>query len=103
VPVPVPVLNRSVARPDHGRGVLARQHNYAVLDHRRSWATSPLVAGGQAEPDEQVTLAGAPVAEQHDRFAGVEVGAGGQGGELGGLDGTGSPRTGASAHHRAFG
>ena len=43
-----------------------------------------LFAGGQAEPDEQVGLAGAAVAEQHDRFAGVDVGAGGQRGELGG-------------------
>jgi hypothetical protein len=46
-----------------------------------------LLAGGQAEPDEQVGLAGAAVAEQHDRLAVVQVGAGGQAGEEGGGDG----------------
>ena len=37
-----------------------------------------MFAGGQSEPDEQVGLAGAGVAEQHDRFAGVDPGAGGE-------------------------
>jgi len=45
-----------------------------------------LLAGGQAESDQQMGLAGAGLAEQHHRLAGVEVGARGQRGELGGLD-----------------
>ncbi len=46
-----------------------------------------LFAGGQSEPDQQVGLAGAGVAEQHDRFAGVQVVPGGELAEGGGLDG----------------
>jgi hypothetical protein len=46
-----------------------------------------LFAGGEPEGDEQVGLAGAGVAEQHDRLAGVEVGAGGEGGQSGRGDG----------------
>ena len=44
-----------------------------------------LFAGGDAEADEQVGLAGAGVAEQHDGFAGVEVGAGGEVARVAGL------------------
>jgi hypothetical protein len=45
-----------------------------------------LFAGGEAETDEQMTLAGAGVAKQHDRFAGVHVVPGGQMTKVGGLD-----------------
>ena len=41
------------------------------------------------EPDEQVGLAGAGVAEQHDGFAGVDVGAGGEVARVAGADGGG--------------
>lgn len=34
-----------------------------------------------------MALAGATVIKQHDRLAGIEIGAGGQGGYLGGLNG----------------
>src|SRR5207247_6819297 len=50
-----------------------------LVDERRAGGvadSASLLAGGKAEPDEQVALAGAGVAEQHDGFAGVEVGAG---------------------------
>ena len=40
-----------------------------------------MFAGGDAEPDEQMGLAGAGVTDQHDGVAGVEVGAGGQRGD----------------------
>jgi hypothetical protein len=40
-------------------------------------------AGGDAEPDEEVALAGAGVAEEDDGFAGVEVAAAGEGGDRG--------------------
>src|SRR5262249_12406469 len=46
-----------------------------------------LLAGGQAEPDQQVRLAGAAVPEQHDRLALVQVGARGQVRELAWGDG----------------
>ena len=49
--------------------------------------SAALFAGGDAEPDEQVGFAGAGVAEQHDGFAGVEVGAGGERGDGGRVDG----------------
>src|SRR5262249_14852112 len=52
-----------------------------------------LLAGGQAQADQQVGLAGAGVAEQHDRLALVQVGAGGQAGE----DGRGDGRVGVGA------
>jgi hypothetical protein len=48
-----------------------------------------LFVGGQAEPDERVGLAGAGVPEQDRWFAGVEMGAGGERGQPGGLDGWG--------------
>ena len=41
-----------------------------------------LLAGGQPEADEQVGFAGAGVAEQHGRLAGVDPGTGGEGSEL---------------------
>src|SRR5206468_5657442 len=46
-----------------------------------------LLAGGQAQADQQVGLAGAAVAEQHDRVAFVQVGTRGQVRELAGCDG----------------
>jgi hypothetical protein len=48
-----------------------------------------LFAGGEAEPDQQVTLAGAGVAEQDDGFAGLEVRPGRQVRQRGGGDGGG--------------
>ena len=46
-----------------------------------------MFAGGEAEADEEVALAGAGVAEQHDGFPGVEVVPGGELAEGGGLQG----------------
>ena len=48
-----------------------------------------LLAGGDAEPDEEMAFPGAGVAEQDDGLAGVEVAAGGQGGDGGRVDGRG--------------
>ena len=47
----------------------------------------PLFTGGQAQADQEVALAGATVAEQHHRLAGVDPGARLQRGQRGGLDG----------------
>jgi hypothetical protein len=41
-----------------------------------------LLAGGQTERDEQMGLAGAGIPKQHNGFAGIHVGAGGQRDEL---------------------
>ncbi|VBA47311.1 hypothetical protein LAUMK13_05789 [Mycobacterium innocens] len=45
-----------------------------------------LFAGGQAQSEEQVGLAGPGVAEQHQGLPGVDPGAAGQSGQLGGGD-----------------
>ncbi|MEQ4210132.1 hypothetical protein [Actinopolymorpha sp. B9G3] len=49
--------------------------------------SAALLTGGQAERDEQMGLAGAGIAKQDHGLAGVDVGAGGQGGQLRGGDG----------------
>ena len=41
-----------------------------------------LFAGGETEPDEQMGFAGSGIAEQHDGVTGVDVAAGGEGGDL---------------------
>src|SRR5581483_10838619 len=46
-----------------------------------------LFACGHPEPDQQMALAGAAVAEEHDGLAGVEIRAGRQGGDGGGVHG----------------
>ena len=48
-----------------------------------------MFAGGEAEPDEEVGLAGAGVAEQNDRIAGADVAASGEGGDHSRFDGGG--------------
>ncbi len=51
-----------------------------------------VVAGGHPERDEQVGLAGAGVAEQHDGFAAVDPAAGRERGDRGRLDARGGGR-----------
>jgi hypothetical protein len=57
--------------------------------------SASLFADGDAKFDQQMGLAGAGVAQQHDRVAGVEVAAGGESGDRGRGDGG---ATSATAH-----
>ena len=80
---------RAVAADDAGELALAGGFGEFVDEQGAGGVADPaaLLAGGHAEPDQEVGFAGAGVAEQHDRVSGVDPGAGGEGGELGGADG----------------
>jgi hypothetical protein len=87
-------VEAAVAADDAGKDAVVGGFGELVDQAGGGDAADPaaLLAGGLAQADQQAVIAGAAVAEQRDRLAGVQVGAGGQAGELAGVRWRARPR-----------